>query len=640
MGTTKMLEWLQGMHPGFGITMLASVVFVAAAHSAGNCIIKFFGDRVKLEPYSKAVVAFALGINALALVALALGMAKGLHGYMAWSIGLIFAVPYLCLSCRGILSNACRFIRKNLHFSIILFVFGCYTLGSALCYPSGWDEMTYHIALPYRWIAANNVEVFADNPYSGFPSLPQLVYTLGILSGGVLFPRLLVWYCFMVFFFAVYLLFARHGRKRLAAAFSFVFIFSPIFFNVVREAYAEVFVLLNFASCLMVTLRNPSRNLCHGNVAICGVLAGAMAAVKLNGLAPAALSLLVVLSRRQSPTAKRIGLATLVFSVGFLIFAVVFYLRPFIDTGNPTFPMLARVFTPSNQAYVAVSDFHSAMVTARYGGSGVFSFFSLPVMLAFADDLFDGISAGWILPVMIAVCLAGLRHSMARPVKFKDICIPICITGYYIFWFFTAQQTRFLVPMLLLLCLCAIRVLTRVPTVFVRTALMFIFSGCLLSFPQLRTSHYFFSWKHIIVRRHDPLKFIAGATKDQAYVKALEKLYSLANDDSKALLLFERRGLYVPIRYELGTPFFQSKYFTPLPDSHDELYAALVANGIKYVLVGHENNNPDLLSMYEEKNMILAGMLICLAREGKLPVIWSSDGYAIASVPDSQQVSQ
>src|SRR6185295_14806749 len=51
-------------------------------------------------------------------------------------------------------------------------------LGSALCYPTGWDEMVYHHELPRRWLADGWPAFYADIPYSGFPSLGELLFWL------------------------------------------------------------------------------------------------------------------------------------------------------------------------------------------------------------------------------------------------------------------------------------------------------------------------------------------------------------------------------------------------------------------------------------------------------------------------------
>src|SRR5947199_351201 len=69
------------------------------------------------------------------------------------------------------------------------------TLGPALSYPSGWDELVYHHELPRRWLADGWPAFYPDLPYSGFPSLGEILFWLMAPIEDVIAPRLMAWAC-------------------------------------------------------------------------------------------------------------------------------------------------------------------------------------------------------------------------------------------------------------------------------------------------------------------------------------------------------------------------------------------------------------------------------------------------------------
>ena len=84
----------------------------------------------------------------------------------------------------------------------------------------GWDELVYHQALPRRWQADGWPAFYADLPYSGFPSLGEIVFWLLALLDSAIAPRLLVWVSWIIGLALIY----RLLRRRLAAASAMTFV--------------------------------------------------------------------------------------------------------------------------------------------------------------------------------------------------------------------------------------------------------------------------------------------------------------------------------------------------------------------------------------------------------------------------------
>ena len=127
--------------------------------------------------------------------------------------------------------------------------------------------------------------------------------------------------------------------------------------------------------------------------------------------------------------------------------------------------------------------------------------------------------------------------------------------------------------------------------------------------------------------------FLKNAVRDPGYIETMNALADKTPSDSKVMLLFERRGLYCPRPYVIGTPYFQARYNTPPPSNSESLYNLLRANGINYVVLGGTNKNPDELDgEYLEKKELLMKQVSRLVRDKKLSIIFGCDDYFLCRV--------
>jgi hypothetical protein len=144
--------------------------------------------------------------------------------------------------------------------------------------------------------------------------------------------------------------------------------------------------------------------------------------------------------------------------------------------------------------------------------------------------------------------------------------------------------------------------------------------------------HYYISWRWVAGNMGWTAKFLEIGTRDKGYVSAMNALIERTQNDSKIMLMFERRGLYCPRKYILATPFFQAMYFTPVPINHSQVMQVLENNKIDYIMIGSSIVNPDHLEDYNEANLQLARRVAALIGEKKLEIIWSDDCYNIFKV--------
>ena len=217
----------------------------------------------------------------------------------------------------------------------------------AFQYPASWDECVYQLAVPRRWLADGRVLLYRDLPYSGFPMLPQFLYVPMMKFGGLAAVKLMIYGGTACFFTSLVLLARGDVRRNLIGAciFSASFLIAPLMVHVLISGYAEPLMGSLLAAGLLLAdtaLKAPEKRAESPGFAVaCGLLAGAMAAIKLTGgFAGAALLLYILLRKRRGHVVRFI----LLFAAAGALFASLFYQRPWFATGNPCWPYFGGIF--------------------------------------------------------------------------------------------------------------------------------------------------------------------------------------------------------------------------------------------------------------------------------------------------------
>jgi hypothetical protein len=617
-----------------GYMILPTVIlFFIAAYSAGWLV----SDKILKIQWRHQVPAFlvnlVLGMNFLALMALAAGTMKILSPAFIWILLAILSVPGIMRS-KQLIGYITAYINRNRLFTVIMCLTSIYTAGSALCFPYCWDELTYHVSLPLRWIQADGVPVFMDNPYSAFPSLPHLLFRLTIEIGGIKTPRALCLAAYMIFFFSVYWIIRSYGSRFKVMLCFVVFILSPIFITMMREAYVEPFMLMNLAAAILALKGTAVMRIEKtANVfLLCGILAAGAAAVKLTGLGIAAVIFILAMTYPVTDSKKRLIYVLIPWCMGAAIFVFPFYLRPFCYTGNPFYPFLSGMFSSDPKA-LAVSKFHYAMGYSHFGVMDIGGFFISPALLCWFGKLFDGIIMGWQFLVFCALTGWYMIKAWKYGSALRNYGFIAAILFFYLFWFFTSQQSRFILPLYFLVMMAGTyefcRLIHKWALVFF--VMLFVFCASInLDWNDIR--HYYISWRWVFGDSRGTQKYLEIGTRDKGFVRAMAAIAEKTPQQSKIMLIFERRGLYMARRYVIATPFYQERYFTPLPNDSNEVMDVLKKEKIDYILIGASGVNPDHLEEYNAIYMQFGELLARLKAANKLEDVWFDDCYGLYKV--------
>lgn len=487
--------------------------------------------------------------------------------------------------------------RKRMPFALLFVLVPLIAFSvAAFQYPASWDECVYQLAVPRRWLADGRILPYRDLPYSGFPMLPQFLYVPMMKFGGLAAVKILIYGGAACFFASLALLACGGIRRNMteACVFAGSFLVAPLTVHILISGYAEPLMGSLLAAGLLLfdaAAKAPGRRTDSPGFAVaCGILAGAMAAIKLTGaFAGGAFLLYILLKKRRGHDVRLV----LLFAAAGALFATLFYQRPWIATGNPCYPYLGAWFGAPD---AMTSSFHHQLGIAKFSQFSIVTMILLLPGLAFPalSRMFDGVY-GLQLLLWAFLCLAALWRRPKR--VYAAFLPPVC---FVMAWILSSPQARFLLPALAFLAVIA---RDAFPIVRGRAGRIVLFAAVafsLLSFPMAVFFSYGANLRATFSGGDGRRDLLYGRTGD-SMLPAADILRGRLADGGKCLLILEERTLYLPRGCEIGTPFFQDKYFPggKIPDANG-LLKLLDDGGFSCLYVRPPDRNPDYLPQAAE----------------------------------------
>lgn len=616
-------QFLLTLDYGVLIAVLSVLLMTMSIMSAGLGIIELCRVKFRRSAYCLGG-AIAPGLAFISLLSLFLGTVLKYESTSICVVLIIIAVAGALRYHRTFFGAITGSFKYNLWPTVFIIVIMIYFFGSAMLYPGAWDEMTYQVTVPLRWSQTGNAAVYPDLPYSGFPGAPQLINTMLISIGGILAPRIMQWMIYFILYWSISHLIRRAGKFASLVLLA-AFVLSPVNTVMLKDVYAEPWMLLSLTSAAMLIKARRSSSL-NGIFLLLGICGGFAVAAKLTGAAIGFVILTLGYFRLKDRTVKML-LPVMFFCSAGALFGMMFYLRPWLLAGNPLYPYFGWIFGDKAAAETAL--YHHAMGSAKFGLRNFWGFFTSPILVAYhGGPMFDGIVFGLQFLALLVCAVVFAVKRVRRTYRFGYELI-ISSVAFYLFWFITSPQSRFLLPLFILFLLIASGMLASSTSRINRLVTVIILLLTLYSVWEYRGPflHYKTAWKIVRDGRQRLAAWYLGLiTRDPGYVKAMETLCRKTPQDAKVMLLFERRGLYVPREYYIGTPYFQSRFFTPVPEDEKDVFRLLHGNNISFILTGPSLHNPDHLSEYNDKNRMFMQLILRLLRAKKLHLIWSYEG--------------
>lgn len=417
-------------------------VFTLASYALGRRLLGPLGLRSLAEEMSFAI---GLGLGVLATVFFVLGV---LGAFRRGPVVLTLAVAVLSgiRSLRRLtrrLRDALSSLRPALRAGFLAggLLLLLVLLAEAMYPPAGGDATMYHLPAAAVFASTHSVPVMPDLRYPVFPQLVEILWGAALLVGDDVLAQLLnVLFCLVIV--AAIAGLGLDGGGPVAAAWSVgLWLASPIVFLVARAAYAEmalvafvtlaIFAVLRWREC-----RNPRW------LVAAGLLCGFAAGTKYHGLFfVLSLPFVVLVGGARGSRLRSAGTFVLAAFAG----AVPWYGRSVFYSGNPVWPFLSHFF---GYRFWTPTDVQSLLWSLRHEGlaPGGSRLLELPWDLVFHQPRGEGRLA----PTLFALLPIGIAAGLARGWSRWVVALA---AAYFVFWFYTTQQVRFLLPIVPLLCL-------------------------------------------------------------------------------------------------------------------------------------------------------------------------------------------
>ena len=261
------------------------------------------------------------------------------------------------------------------------------------------------------------------------------------------------------------------------------------------------------------------------------------------------------------------------------------------------------------------SSYHHQLGTAKFAGFSVVTLILLLPGLTFPalSRMFDGVYGLQTLLWAFLVLIALWR----RPKRIYPALLPLLF--FFAAWMWTSPQARFLIPALAFLALVMRDAFPAFRGRAGRIVLWAAVAFSVFSFPPAVFSSYGANLRATASGGDGRRDVLYGRTGD-SMLPAVDILLDRLSGGGKCLLVLEERTLYFPRGCEIGTPFFQDKYFPggTIPDA-DSLMKLLDDGGFTCLYIRPPDRNPDYLPQAAElwtNNM--AASLDALVKRGSL----------------------
>jgi len=533
---------------------------------------------------------------------------------------------------RALLASPARW----LYWFLLLFVLA--TLPVVLSPPAGldWDGLAQHLAMAKEWVEAGRIIPLWYDHHSQFPATLQMLYGLALLWRGATAAKLFHFSFGLIALGAVFVLTRRHISPQAAPWAAAVLASTPVFSWLMGAAYVDLPVV----ACVLLSVHfflEWVSSSAGRDAALSGLLAGAAMAFKMQGIPYFGLLLLFALyiaareRRQETPRWRAVGLFA---TVGLLV-ASPWYIKSWVITGNPVYPFAYSIFggeqwsarqadwyhhhqlefgvgeLPSRHELAGMPWYQRTFTGPRTPLRLLLAPFNLtfnpppftdPVSPA-AAIMFFSIGPLYLIFTPMLLALSG------HPAKLNVLLILFGLL--WIWWLYSMQQSRYLLPTIALLapaaayalhsCTQRKGVLCPVALAIVSTWLVIIL---LIKALSLCTT----------------LPVVAGTVGEEQYLASslapypvISYINSHTPPDAKVISYGEVRLFYLERDYLWGDPVYHQMMIYDTMTGPEDLLAAYNRLGITYVLY-----QPKLLNRLSADREPIGPLLQAALEEGYL----------------------
>lgn len=325
----------------------------------------------------------------------------------------------------------------------------CFNAFLGAFYPDpGWDALTYHLGIPERYLFANGIVVTPFSQMSAYPFLVEMLFVPALVLGGSSLA-VLVHLEFGILLLILVALSARRASGLAALLAPAILLSDSLFQKELSWAYNDL-AFAFFALLAFTAFADWSSTSEPGLLRYAGVLGGISILVKVQGGTVTIVLLLMLWLVPRQPLRRRLTASVVLLSLALLVSSP-WLARNLVFTGNPVAPLLQRFFRVGGTAYFDPTAIEqSAEFLSRAGmGKGLDDLLALPWNLALASTpgTYHRSFGYQVTPLYAIGAFAALGVASIR--RRPDMAFLLRAGGILtLFWFFSLQEARFLIPAL------------------------------------------------------------------------------------------------------------------------------------------------------------------------------------------------
>lgn len=605
---------------GFGESVagvLAASLITASWFGFGslitNLIKKFFAQAEDSETDSlflETARSFAIGAGTWSLIWFFIGIFGAynkISAIVAIVFGLILAVWQFVTRQKKTEKSSEKFdIAGKIAFGFVLFLL-ILAFISAIAPPIAKDTLLYHFAVPKNFVAAGNNAVIEGNIASYLALGTEMHVVWAMLTGNLVNARVgEIAAGVTVFTFLPILLLAIYGwareldlNKSWSMISALLFISIPTVYHVASGGYIDLALTL-FVTLAVHSVARWWQSLSNERLAFAAILLGAALSVKLTAVFTIiALAFIVLLRAREAQTEEKSQISQ-IFAKGFLalfisgILASPWYLRDWATTGSPIFPFYMNLWKGTATGWDAERSLLFQVINTRYGGfpKGILDYLISPFSISLKaqpelPEFFDGV-LGIAFLFGIPLVIWAWRRSLLK----TELKLGILVAGLlFLFWLFTSQQLRYLLPIfpVLAIAICFSASLLSLESKVSRQA----FTAVLLIFSVFGAG-VTLAW----FAQKSPLQVVLGGETRDEYLTAnvdYYPYYQLINtqlqSNAKVWLINMRRDSYLIEKPYFSDYMFEDwtlKQMSEESNSVAELREKAKKLGVTHILARHD----------------------------------------------------
>jgi hypothetical protein len=206
----------------------------------------------------------------------------------------------------------------------------------------GWDAAVHHYAFPEILLRAGHMVRAPEIPFSYYPEMVEMLFTLGLGTGGVFTAGALTWLYLFPLAGGMMVLGRRIGHPSIGLWALVLFLGSPLTFELPFSGVVDLPFLV-YCLLALAVLEESDRPARLNGLIVIGILIGCASATKHLGLLYllAFIPILVWHNSKDSIKPGRLVIDILIVAVLALIIPSFWYLRSYLATGDPLFPFLS-----------------------------------------------------------------------------------------------------------------------------------------------------------------------------------------------------------------------------------------------------------------------------------------------------------